>query len=87
MPELDQKQFLGEQLYLIIEKWHPDKVDKVTGMLLDMDTLCLVHLLQQQDLLRQKSQEAVDALENTNSVEIRYHKFRVEKTFQPLNQP
>ena len=71
MPEVDQKQVLGETLYPMVEKWHPNQADKVTGMLLDMDAVSLLQLLQNHELLKQKAKLAADVLENREVVETR----------------
>lgn len=55
---------LGERLFPLIEK-HRDigeQAGKITGMLLDMDTPDLLHLIESPDALRQKVVEAINVL-------------------------
>jgi len=64
MPVDQQKMMLGERLFPMIEK-HPevgDQAGKITGMLLDMDTPELLHLVESPDALRQKVVEAINVL-------------------------
>merc|ERR1719409_1022305 len=59
-----QKMMLGERLFPLIEK-HPEVTDqagKITGMLLDMDTPELLHLIESPEALRQKVVEAINVL-------------------------
>jgi hypothetical protein len=59
-----QKMMLGERLFPLIEK-HPEVADqagKITGMLLDMDTPELLHLIESPEALRQKVVEAINVL-------------------------
>ena len=68
MPAPEQKQFLGENLYTRIMNIDPlfqdmDLAGKITGMLLEMDNTDLLHLLESQDALREKVQEAIAVLE------------------------
>jgi len=59
-----QKMMLGERLFPLIEK-HPevgDQAGKITGMLLDMDTPELLHLIESPEALRQKVVEAINVL-------------------------
>ena len=67
MTAQEQKQFLGENLYTRIISIDPlfqdmDLAGKITGMLLEMDNTDLLHLLESQDALRDKAQEAIDVL-------------------------
>ena len=68
MSAQEQKQFLGENLYTRIISIDPlfqdmDLAGKITGMLLEMDNTDLLHLLESQDALREKVQEAIAVLE------------------------
>ncbi|KAI3632959.1 hypothetical protein MIR68_009034 [Amoeboaphelidium protococcarum] len=64
-----QRQVIGERLYGIISR-HPlmsqkkDHAGKITGMLLEMEVSELLHLLESQEALNQKLEEAVAVLEN-----------------------
>merc|ERR1712167_222836 len=62
VPDEQQKMMLGERLFPLIEK-HPevgDQAGKITGMLLDMDTPELLHLIESPEALRQKVVEAIN---------------------------
>jgi len=64
VPDEQQKMMLGERLFPLIDK-HPEVLDqagKITGMLLDMDTPELLHLIESPDALRQKVVEAINVL-------------------------
>jgi polyadenylate-binding protein len=55
---------LGERLFPLIEKHHEvgEQAGKITGMLLDMDTPELLHLIESPEALRQKVVEAINVL-------------------------
>jgi polyadenylate-binding protein len=64
VPPEQQKMMLGERLFPLIEK-HRDigeQAGKITGMLLDMDTTELLHLIESPEALRQKVVEAINVL-------------------------
>ena len=66
MDPQNQKQVLGEKLYRnITPLLHTDLdlADKVIGMLLEMDNSDIIHLLESQDDLHDKVQEAMAVLE------------------------
>ena len=68
MGQQEQKQLLGERLYLSVInidlQFHDmDLAGKITGMLLEMDNADILHLLESQDALREKVQEAIAVLE------------------------
>jgi len=64
LPEGEQKMLLGERLFPLIEKHVEvgDQAGKITGMLLDMDTPELLHLIESPEALRQKVVEAINVL-------------------------
>merc|ERR1719247_2080043 len=64
VPAEQQKMMLGERLFPLIEKHHEvgEQAGKITGMLLDMDTPELLHLIESPDALRQKVVEAINVL-------------------------
>merc|ERR1712013_218726 len=55
-PPQEQKQMLGERLF-------PDLAGKITGMLLEIDNAELVHMLEDQNSLKGKVEEAVAVLQ------------------------
>ena len=59
----DQKQMLGERLFPIIQRTHPDLAPKITGMLLEIDNSELLHMLEFRDYLSAKVDEAVNVLQ------------------------
>eukprot|EP00088_Acartia_fossae_P066813 TRINITY_DN829_c0_g1_i1.p1 TRINITY_DN829_c0_g1~~TRINITY_DN829_c0_g1_i1.p1 ORF type:complete len:651 (+),score=274.80 TRINITY_DN829_c0_g1_i1:309-2261(+) len=63
-PLQEQKQMLGERLYPLIHRMHPDLAGKITGMLLEIDNSDLVHMLEDQASLKGKVEEAVAVLHN-----------------------
>jgi polyadenylate-binding protein len=64
VPAEQQKMMLGERLFPLIEKHVEvgDQAGKITGMLLDMDTPELLHLIESPEALRQKVVEAINVL-------------------------
>ncbi|KAF8892536.1 hypothetical protein BD779DRAFT_1661258 [Infundibulicybe gibba] len=59
---MEQKQMLGEVIYMKIAGSHPDLAGKITGMLLEMDNTELLHLLESQDAMNGKVNEALTVL-------------------------
>jgi len=59
----DQKQLLGERLYPLVYKVEPDQAGKITGMLLEMDNNDLLNMLDDQEALRKKMEEAMLVLQ------------------------
>ncbi|KAG0330242.1 Protein phosphatase PP2A regulatory subunit B [Dissophora globulifera] len=57
-----QKQMVGEHLYPKIAARQPDYAGKITGMLLEMDNGELLHLLEDNEALDAKVEEAVSVL-------------------------
>jgi polyadenylate-binding protein len=62
-PPSEQKQMLGERLFPLIQTWHPELAGKITGMLLEIDNSELVHMLEHQESLKAKVEEAVVVLQ------------------------
>lgn len=58
----EQKQILGERLYPIIELAHPNMAGKITGMLLEIENSELLHMIEDQEALKAKVEEAVAVL-------------------------
>merc|ERR1719478_1852071 len=61
-PPAVQKQMIGEKLYPAIAKLHPEMAGKVTGMMLEMDNSELLMLLESEQQLRSKVNEALQVL-------------------------
>jgi len=62
-PPQEQKQMLGERLFPLIQRMYPDLAGKITGMLLEIDNSDLVHMLEDQNSLKGKVEEAVSVLQ------------------------
>jgi len=61
-PPAVQKQMIGEKLFPMIAKIQPDMAGKVTGMMLEMDNSELLMLLESEQQLRSKVNEALQVL-------------------------
>ena len=56
----EQKQMLSGRLFPLIQDLYPDLADKITGMLLEkINPFELVHMLEHQESLKSKVEEAV----------------------------
>jgi polyadenylate-binding protein len=62
-PPQEQKQMLGERLFLLIQRMYPDLAGKITGMLLEIDNAELLHMLEDSNSLKSKVEEAVAVLQ------------------------
>ena len=77
-PMQEQKQMLGERLFPLIQversldkmftygflqRQHADLAGKITGMLLEIDNSELLHMLENQQALKAKMEEAVAVLQ------------------------
>lgn len=60
--EAQQKNMIGERLYPLIQHRQPEYCGKITGMLLEMDNSELLHLLESDEALDAKINEAMDVL-------------------------
>lgn len=58
----EQKQMLGEQLFPRVRAIEPHNSGKITGMLLEIDNSEILHMLESEDSLRAKVEEARDVL-------------------------
>merc|ERR1739844_823181 len=59
-----QKQLLGERLFPMVQKEQPELAGKITGMLLEMETTDILHLLENQSELQGKISEALEVLQS-----------------------
>ncbi|KAL6569698.1 hypothetical protein OROMI_014212 [Orobanche minor] len=59
-----QRTMLGENLYPLVYHLEHEHAAKVTGMLLEMDQIVVLHLLESPDALKAKISEAMDVLRN-----------------------
>jgi len=62
-PPQEQKQMLGERLFPLIQRMHPELAGKITGMLLEIDNSELLHMLESHESLKAKVEEAVAVLQ------------------------
>lgn len=62
-PPQEQKQMLGERLFPLIQRMYPDLAGKITGMLLEIDNTELLHMLEHNESLKNKVEEAVAVLQ------------------------
>ena len=67
----ERKEMLGESLYCQIKEMYSNSelVSKLTGMLLEMDDIDLLHMLKHDKSLKSKVQEAVQALEELSKAQ------------------
>jgi len=63
-----QKQMLGERLFPQVQRLQPDLAGKITGMLLEMDNAELLLLLESQDALTAKVDEAIQVLKQHDAI-------------------
>lgn len=59
----EQKQMLGERLFPLIQRMHHELAGKITGMLLEIDNTELLHMLEHNESLKNKVEEAVAVLQ------------------------
>ncbi|KAH1029922.1 hypothetical protein HUJ05_003069 [Dendroctonus ponderosae] len=59
----EQKQMLGERLFPLIQRMYADLAGKITGMLLEIDNTELLHMLEHNESLKNKVEEAVAVLQ------------------------
>merc|ERR1719500_1342440 len=59
-----QKQMLGEKLFPRISRFQPELAGKITGMMLEMDNSELLMLLESDQQLKLKVEEAMKVLES-----------------------
>merc|ERR1719258_198521 len=59
-----QKQMLGEKIFPMISRIHPEMAGKITGMMLEMDNSELLMLIESPDQLKAKVDEALRVLQS-----------------------
>merc|ERR1711957_1011322 len=64
-PPAVQKQMLGEKLFPAIQRFQPEFAGKITGMMLEMDNSELLILLESEQQLKNKVDEAMRVLDVT----------------------
>ncbi|XP_056378390.1 polyadenylate-binding protein 1-like isoform X2 [Hyla sarda] len=62
-PPCNEKQILGERLFLLIQALVPSVAAKITGMLLELDNSILHQMIESPEFLRYKVDEAVTVLQ------------------------
>merc|ERR1711976_779687 len=62
-----QKQMLGEKLFPQIAKYQPELAGKITGMILEMDNSELLILLESEQQMKSKIDEALRVLESAKA--------------------
>lgn len=62
-----QKEMLGEHLYMLVQKIKPNLAAKITGMLLEMDNAELLVLIESPESLSAKVEEAFQVLKNSKA--------------------
>jgi len=63
-----QKQILGERLFPLVQAQQPELAGKITGMLLEMDNSEVLLLLDNQEALDAKVEEAIEVLKQHNAI-------------------
>merc|ERR1712187_1037709 len=66
-PPAVQKQMIGEKLFPAISKFQPELAGKITGMMLEMDNSELLMLLESDNQLKGKVDEAMRVLSSQGS--------------------
>jgi len=67
---IEQKQMLGEVIYMKIAPSQPELAGKITGMLLEMDNVELLHLLDSNEAMNAKVTEALAVLHDFAKEEV-----------------
>ena len=69
-PPEAQKQMLGDRIFPLVHGMYPELSNKITGMLLEIDNSELLHMLEHQESLRSRAEEAVAVLQAFRAKEI-----------------
>ncbi|CAF1381678.1 unnamed protein product [Rotaria sordida] len=59
----EQKQLLGERLFVLVQQIEPTSAAKITGMLIELDTQYILILIKSQKILKEKIKEAINILQ------------------------
>ena len=78
--EQEDKILLGEQLYYLISEWYPEQVDKITGMLLELDVTSLNLLVTDSAALKEKATHAANVLTETSTKKETLHSLASTKS-------
>merc|ERR1719277_1917486 len=62
-----QKQMLGEKIFPIVSKYQPELAGKITGMMLEMENSELLILLESEQQMKGKIDEAMRVLEGSRA--------------------
>ncbi|VVB01247.1 unnamed protein product [Arabis nemorensis] len=65
-----RRTWLGEPLYPLVKELEPLQTAKITGMLLQMPTSEIVHLIESPEALKAKVKEAIEVLRNSIPTEL-----------------
>ena len=63
LPAEHQKNLVGERLYPLVRRVHPELAGKITGMLLELTHAELLHLIETPDALRLKVERGNPSIE------------------------
>lgn len=66
--QCQDKTSIGEELYSLVSELGCDQADKITGMLLEMDAYDLEVILRDQEVLKEKVNQALSALNNQSDI-------------------
>ncbi|CAF1314950.1 unnamed protein product [Rotaria sp. Silwood1] len=58
----EQKQLLGERLFVLVQQIEPTLAAKITGMFIELDIKYILTLIKSQNILKEKIKEAIDIL-------------------------
>ncbi|XP_071482393.1 uncharacterized protein [Diadema antillarum] len=65
---LDTKQVLGEHLFSKVTELHPEKADRITGMLLEAENEDIMKMLEDDSLLRRRIEGALRVMQEQDNI-------------------